>query len=90
MRRTPLRPCGTAAFGMRLKSLPQIRFTGRKSFIISGLLDDKELAKKPELMADFPKNKLDDWAALAQQECRDKPLDDLTVDTAEGIPVKPL
>ena len=41
-------------------------------------------------MTDFPKKTLDDWATLAQQECRDKPLDDLTVDTAEGIPVKPL
>jgi methylmalonyl-CoA mutase len=33
---------------------------------------------------------LADWAALAQKECRDKPLDSLTTDTAEGIPVKPL
>jgi len=41
-------------------------------------------------MTDFPKKTLDDWKALAQKECRDKPLDDLTVDTVEGIPVKPL
>ena len=41
-------------------------------------------------MTDFPKKSLDDWAALAQKECRDKPLDDLTVETPEGIPVKPL
>ena len=41
-------------------------------------------------MTDFPKKSLDDWAALAQKECRDKPLDDLTIDTPEGIPVKPL
>jgi methylmalonyl-CoA mutase len=41
-------------------------------------------------MTDFPKKTLADWAALAQKECRDKPLDSLTTDTAEGIPVKPL
>ena len=41
-------------------------------------------------MTDFPKKTLDDWAALAQRECRDKPLDSLTRDTPEGIPVKPL
>ncbi|MBT8081113.1 MAG: methylmalonyl-CoA mutase [Gammaproteobacteria bacterium] len=41
-------------------------------------------------MSDFPKKNLDDWATLAQKECRDKPLDDLTWDTPEGIPVKPL
>ena len=39
-------------------------------------------------MSDFPKKNLDDWATLAQQECRDKPLDDLTWETPEGIPVK--
>jgi len=41
-------------------------------------------------MTDFPKKTLADWAALAQKECKDKPLDSLTTDTAEGIPVKPL
>ena len=41
-------------------------------------------------MTDSPKKTLADWAALAQKECRDTPLDSLTVDTAEGIPVKPL
>ena len=41
-------------------------------------------------MTDFPKKTLDDWKALAQQECRDKPLESLTRDTVEGIPIKPL
>ncbi|MDJ0793318.1 MAG: methylmalonyl-CoA mutase [Woeseiaceae bacterium] len=41
-------------------------------------------------MTDFDKKTLDDWAALAQKECRNKPLESLTVDTAEGIAVKPL
>jgi methylmalonyl-CoA mutase len=41
-------------------------------------------------MTQFPKNTLDDWQALASKECRDRPLDDLTVNTAEGIAVKPL
>ena len=41
-------------------------------------------------MTDFPKKTLDDWAALAQKESRDKPLETLTRDTPEGIPVKPL
>ena len=41
-------------------------------------------------MTDFPKKTLDDWAVLAQQECRDKPLESLTRETAEGIAVKPL
>ena len=41
-------------------------------------------------MTDFPKKTRGDWAALAQKECRDKPLDDLTWETPEGIPVKPL
>jgi len=41
-------------------------------------------------MTDFDKKTLDDWVALAQKECRDKPLESLTVSTAEGIPVKPL
>ncbi|MGB5690116.1 MAG: methylmalonyl-CoA mutase family protein, partial [Woeseiaceae bacterium] len=31
-----------------------------------------------------------DWAVLAQQECKDKPLESLTTESAEGIPVKPL
>ncbi len=41
-------------------------------------------------MTQFPRKTLDDWAALAQKECRDKPLDALTWETPEGIPVKPL
>ncbi len=41
-------------------------------------------------MTDFPKKTLDDWAALAERECRDKPLDSLTRETPEGISVKPL
>jgi methylmalonyl-CoA mutase len=41
-------------------------------------------------MTDFPKKTLADWRALAQKESRDKPLDELTWDTPEGIPVKPL
>jgi methylmalonyl-CoA mutase len=41
-------------------------------------------------MTDFPKKTLAEWAALARKECRDKPLDDLTRDTPEGIAVKPL
>ena len=41
-------------------------------------------------MTDFPKKTLDDWKALAQKECRDKPLESLTRDTVEGLPVKPL
>jgi methylmalonyl-CoA mutase len=41
-------------------------------------------------MTQFPKKTLDDWQALASKECRDRPLDDLTVNTAEGIAVKPL
>ena len=41
-------------------------------------------------MTDFPKKTRADWVAVAQKECRDKPLDDLTWDTPEGIPVKPL
>ncbi|MBD3786740.1 MAG: methylmalonyl-CoA mutase [Sphingomonadales bacterium] len=34
--------------------------------------------------------KKEDWAKLAQKELRDRPLDSLTWDTLEGIPVKPL
>ena len=42
-------------------------------------------------MADaFPKRTLDDWAALAKGELRDKPLDGLGWMTPEGIRVKPL
>ncbi|MDH3616853.1 MAG: methylmalonyl-CoA mutase [Gammaproteobacteria bacterium] len=41
-------------------------------------------------MTDFPKKTPADWAILAQQECRDKPLESLTRETAEGIAVKPL
>jgi len=41
-------------------------------------------------MTDFPKKTLDDWKALAQTECRDKPLESLTRGTVEGIPIKPL
>ena len=41
-------------------------------------------------MTDFPKKTLADWAVLAQQECKDKPLESLTTESAEGIPVKPL
>jgi methylmalonyl-CoA mutase len=41
-------------------------------------------------MADFPKKTLDDWRALAEKECRGKPLEDLTTQTPEGIAVKPL
>jgi methylmalonyl-CoA mutase len=41
-------------------------------------------------MTDFPKKSGADWEALAQKESRDRPLDELTWDTPEGIPVKPL
>ena len=41
-------------------------------------------------MIEFPKKTLDDWQALALKECRGKPLKELTWDTPEGIPVKPL
>jgi methylmalonyl-CoA mutase len=41
-------------------------------------------------MKDFPRKTLDDWQAMATRECRGRPLDDLTVDTPEGIVVKPL
>jgi methylmalonyl-CoA mutase len=43
-------------------------------------------------MADrkFPKSTLEDWKALAGKECKGRPLDDLTVETREGIAVKPL
>ncbi|MFP1643195.1 methylmalonyl-CoA mutase [Pontitalea aquivivens] len=35
-------------------------------------------------------NRKEDWAKLAQKELRDRPLDDLTWQTLEGIAVKPL
>ncbi|HQS19033.1 methylmalonyl-CoA mutase [Reyranella sp.] len=41
-------------------------------------------------MADFPKKTLADWEKLAAKELRDRPVDDLTWMTPEGIPVKPL
>ena len=41
-------------------------------------------------MADFPKKSLDDWHALAAKEIREQPLDELTVETPEGIAIKPL
>jgi methylmalonyl-CoA mutase len=41
-------------------------------------------------MTDFPKKSRADWEGLAQNESRDRPLDDLTWDTPEGIPVAPL
>jgi methylmalonyl-CoA mutase len=41
-------------------------------------------------MVEFPKKSLKDWTELATKECRGKPLEDLTVETPEGISVKPL
>ena len=41
-------------------------------------------------MADFPKKTPADWEKLAVKELRDRPLDDLTWMTPEGIAVKPL
>ena len=41
-------------------------------------------------MADFPKKTLAEWEKLAAKELRERPLDDLTWMTPEGIPVKPL
>ena len=41
-------------------------------------------------MAEGSKPDLDDWAALAQKELRDRALQDLTWQTPEGIAVKPL
>jgi methylmalonyl-CoA mutase len=41
-------------------------------------------------MREFPKKTLDDWQALAGKECRDRPLEELTWATPEGIAVKPL
>jgi methylmalonyl-CoA mutase len=50
----------------------------------------KNEERRAKKMTEFPKKTLDDWRALASKECRDKPLDDLTWDTPEGIAVKPL
>ncbi len=41
-------------------------------------------------MTEFSKKSLDDWKSLAGKECRGRPLEELTVDTPEGIAVKPL
>ena len=41
-------------------------------------------------MTEFPKRTLDDWQALAEKELRGRAPDDLTWETPEGIPVKPL
>jgi len=41
-------------------------------------------------MTDFPKKSLDDWKTIARKECRGRPLEELTVATPEGIPIKPL
>jgi hypothetical protein len=35
-------------------------------------------------------NKKDEWRKLAEKELRGRPLDDLTWNTLEGIPVQPL
>jgi len=40
-------------------------------------------------MAD-KKHTLEEWSSMAEKELRGKPLEDLTWDTPEGIPVKPL
>ncbi|MGD2130221.1 MAG: methylmalonyl-CoA mutase [Lysobacterales bacterium] len=41
-------------------------------------------------MTDFPKSSLDDWNELAGKECKGAPVEDLLVETPEGIGVKPL
>ncbi|MBO21844.1 MAG: methylmalonyl-CoA mutase [Rhodospirillaceae bacterium] len=41
-------------------------------------------------MADFPKNSLGEWTARADEELRERAADDLTVDTPEGIAIKPI
>jgi len=41
-------------------------------------------------VSEFPRKGLADWEQLARRECRDRPLEDLVVQTPEGIPVKPL
>ena len=41
-------------------------------------------------MIEFPKKTLDDWQALADKECKGRPLEELIWDTPEGIAVNPL
>ncbi|OWJ64469.1 methylmalonyl-CoA mutase [Inquilinus limosus] len=41
-------------------------------------------------MTAFDKRTPADWEALARKELRDRPLEDLTVETAEGVTVRPL
>jgi methylmalonyl-CoA mutase len=41
-------------------------------------------------MTGFPRKTLDDWRALADKECKGKPVEDLIWETPEGIAVKPL
>jgi methylmalonyl-CoA mutase len=41
-------------------------------------------------MADFQKKTIEDWQALALKECKGRPLDELSWNTAEGISIKPL
>ncbi len=41
-------------------------------------------------MSKFPSKTLDDWRQLAAKECAGKPVESLTWETPEGIPVKPL
>jgi len=41
-------------------------------------------------MSRFPKKTLADWQALATRERKGRPVEDLTWDTPEGIPVRPL
>ncbi|MGK9235971.1 methylmalonyl-CoA mutase [Inquilinus limosus] len=41
-------------------------------------------------MTAFDKRTLADWEALARKELRDRPLEDLSVETPEGVSVKPL
>jgi methylmalonyl-CoA mutase len=51
------------------------------------------LAGNPQyirVMTDFPKKTSADWEKLAAKELRERPLDDLTWMTPEGIAVKPL
>ena len=41
-------------------------------------------------MSKFPRKTLDDWSQLAAKECAGKPVESLTWETPEGIPVKAL
>jgi methylmalonyl-CoA mutase len=41
-------------------------------------------------MTEFPRKTLDDWRALADKECKGKPVEELIWETPEGIAVKPL